>query len=239
MHLALRSPPDAMAASARYFLDRGEPEKAVILFHKAGDVRRAVDLCFDRRLFEPLSTIVDAIAAGEDENADPELLARCASWFLENGRFDKATSLLVKGGRHDEALRLALEHDVTLTEEMAEAMTPPKGAEGITEETRRDILLRVAKACKNQGATTWRARSTPRRAIASARALLKSGDTEKIIFFAGVSRSRDLRHVRQSSPNLGLARRPGDHETHHRLLHQGEGDGVPRLVLRRVRADGD
>ena len=194
MHLALRSPPDAMAASARYFLDRGEPEKAVILFHKAGDVRRAVDLCFDRRLFEPLSTIVDAIAAGEDENADPELLARCASWFLENGRFDKATSLLVKGGRHDEALRLALEHDVTLTEEMAEAMTPPKGAEGITEETRRDILLRVAKACKNQGSYHLACKKYTQAGdrVRAARALLKSGDTEKIIFFAGVSRSKEI-----------------------------------------------
>ena len=194
MHLALRSPPDAMAASARYFLDRGEPEKAVILFHKAGDLRRAVDLCFDRRLFEPLSTIVDAIAAGEDENADPELLARCASWFLENGRFDKATSLLVKGGRHDEALRLALEHDVKLTEEMAEAMTPPKGAEGITEEARREILLRVAKACKNQGSYHLACKKYTQAGdrVRAMRALLKSGDTEKIVFFAGVSRSKEI-----------------------------------------------
>ena len=110
------------------------------------------------------------------------------------GASDKATSLLVKGGQHDEAPRLALEHDVTLTEEMAEAMTPPKGAEGITEETRRDILLRVAKACKNQGSYHLACKKYTQAGdrVRAARALLKSGDTEKIIFFAGVSRSKEI-----------------------------------------------
>ena len=73
-------------------------------------------------------------------------------------------------------------------------MTPPKGAEGITEETRRDILLRVAKACKNQGSYHLACKKYTQAGdrVRAARALLKSGDTEKIIFFAGVSRSKEI-----------------------------------------------
>jgi len=67
MNLALQSPPDMMLDSAAYFQDRGQPEKAVTLFQKAGNMNRAMELCFSAQLFEPLATLVEAL--GRDSNA--------------------------------------------------------------------------------------------------------------------------------------------------------------------------
>ena len=55
MHLALRSPPEMMLDSARYLESRGELEKAVNLYHKAGNAGKALELCFGHDLFEPLA----------------------------------------------------------------------------------------------------------------------------------------------------------------------------------------
>ena len=157
MALSLKSPPETMRRSAAYFLERGEPEKAAALLHKAGDVNRAVELCFEKRLFEPLGVIVDAVAKRAKEARDaerrrkktnthaktreddaegaggrsarenveevhPELVDRCASWFMSEGRYDEAVSLCVASGRREEALTLVTRHDVRLTEDVAEAL---------------------------------------------------------------------------------------------------------------------
>ena len=54
------------------------------------------------------------------------------------------------------------------------------------------------------------------------KALLKSGDTEKIVFFAGVSQAKGHLHHGCQLPSVsGLEEGPRGHEEHHQLLHQG------------------
>ena len=229
MALSLKSPPETMRRSAAYFLERGEPEKAAALLHKAGDVNRAVELCFEKRLFEPLGVIVDAVAkrakeardaerrrkktnthaktreddaegAGERsarenvEEVHPELVDRCASWFMSEGRYDEAVSLCVASGRREEALTLVTRHDVRLTEDVAEALTPERDDPEVDEETRVAVLLAIAKCAKNQGSYHLACKKYTQAGdkTRAMRALLKSGDTEKIVFFAGVSRNKEV-----------------------------------------------
>lgn len=134
--------------------------------------------------------------------------------------------LLVKGRQVDQALDLLLSNEVPLTEELAEALTPPKTADNTDQ--RNAVLLRLAKVGSEQQRMQDASRSTvctnrfPRAAsttgwavlscchtcmqaakaqglfhlackkytqagdrLRAMRALIKSGDVEKIVFFAG------------------------------------------------------
>jgi len=57
---------------------------------QAGNFSRALDLAFRTKQFGALQMISGDL----DERADPELLKRCADFFLENGQYDKAVDLL-------------------------------------------------------------------------------------------------------------------------------------------------
>lgn len=46
MGFALKSRPSLMVSVAEYFEEKGELEKAVQLYQKAGEVTRALELCF-------------------------------------------------------------------------------------------------------------------------------------------------------------------------------------------------
>ncbi len=55
---------------------------------------------------------------------------RVADYFIENNQFDRALELLVKAGQVATVLELCLTHNIKLTEEMVERMTPPKRDSG-------------------------------------------------------------------------------------------------------------
>lgn len=149
-----------------------------------------MELCFSAQLFEPLATLTESLS--DASNADPELLAKCAKYFLDHNQHAKAVDLFLKGKQYDHGLQLALDRDVIITEEMAEAMTPAKGE--VDDAARKELLLKVAKVCKQQGSyhLSCKKYTQAGEKVRAMKALLKSGDTEKIIFFAGVSRNRDI-----------------------------------------------
>mmetsp|Transcript_19068 Transcript_19068/g.64920 ORF Transcript_19068/g.64920 Transcript_19068/m.64920 type:complete len:1396 (+) Transcript_19068:174-4361(+) len=190
VNLALQADKRTMLDTALYLEEKGDADKAVMLFQKGGNTKRALELCFEAQLFEALRELADEL--GASSNADPALLARCADFFIENGQFAKAVSLLVTSGQHDRALTLALDNNVLITEEMAEQMTPPKGE--VSEEERQVQLRRIAKCCKRQGSFHLACKKYTQAGdkLKAMQVLLKSGDTEKIIFFAGVSRQREI-----------------------------------------------
>ena len=94
LSLALQSPPAAMNDAASYFQERGLNEKAVLLYQKAGNMGRALELCFGAQLFDSLHQICDGL--GKDSDADPELVNRAAQYFLEHEQFGKAVDLFIK-----------------------------------------------------------------------------------------------------------------------------------------------
>lgn len=67
-----------MLDTAEYFEQRGELDKAVLLYQKAGKEKRAVELCFSARLFETLASIANKLTA----TSDPALMARCGKHFV-------------------------------------------------------------------------------------------------------------------------------------------------------------
>eukprot|EP00276_Gloeochaete_wittrockiana_P002244 CAMPEP_0184673476 /NCGR_PEP_ID=MMETSP0308-20130426/86689_1 /TAXON_ID=38269 /ORGANISM="Gloeochaete witrockiana, Strain SAG 46.84" /LENGTH=1407 /DNA_ID=CAMNT_0027120965 /DNA_START=36 /DNA_END=4259 /DNA_ORIENTATION=- len=203
LNLALQSSsPRLMAEAAKYFEERGVPDRAVMLYHKSGNVARALDLAFRSQLFDALKSISGDLGP----NTDPDLLVRCADFFLQHQQFEKAANLLIMAGNVPKALEVCEQHNVVITEEMAERMTPSKpigpGGEkeavvdsaGPGDEARNQLLMHIAKICKKQGSFHLATKKYTQAGnkLKAMKSLLKSGDTEKIIFFAGVSRQKEI-----------------------------------------------
>lgn len=188
MSLALGADPANMMSAAKYYEQRGHPSKAVILFQKAGCQKRALDLCFSARLFDALRKIADDLNA----DSDPEVLANCAEFFMQHNQHDKAVHLLSMSHQYARAVDLCTEHDVQITEEMAERMTPDKTS--MDPAMRSDILSRVAALCRKQGSFQLACKKFTQAGdkLKAMKSLLKSGDTEKIIFFAGTARQPEI-----------------------------------------------
>jgi len=68
---------------------------------------------------------------------------RCGEAFLAAGHHDKAVRLLVRAHQPQRALDLLVEHQVPLTEELAEALTPEKTPDNT--DSRAAILMRIAQ----------------------------------------------------------------------------------------------
>lgn len=197
MSYALMSKPSDMIECAAYFEGRREMEKAVQLYHKGGNVAKALDLCFQAQLFDELHHLTDELGSS---NTSPAILKKCADFFTENGHYAKAVHLLLMGNRISEALDVCMLHEVKVTEDMAEKMTPPKedkeGGTGdkVQQKRRTDLLLKLAKCCKKQGAYHLATKKYTQAGdkLKAMKCLLKSGDTEKVIFFANVSRNNEI-----------------------------------------------
>jgi len=189
MSLALASDPANMAQAAKYYEQRQQPAKAVVLYQKAGQQKRALELCFSSRLFDALRKIADDLSA----DSDPEILAKCAEFFMQHQQHEKAVHLLSMSNQFEKAVELCTLHEeVQITDEMAERMTPEKNS--IDPAARAEILMNIAKLCKKQGSFQLackkftQAGDKPK----AMKSLLKSGDTEKIIFFAGTARQPEI-----------------------------------------------
>ena len=57
---------------------------------QAGNFSKALDLAFTTKQFGALQMISEDL----DDKADPELLQRCADFFIDNGQYDRAVDLL-------------------------------------------------------------------------------------------------------------------------------------------------
>ncbi|KAJ8931389.1 hypothetical protein NQ314_015707 [Rhamnusium bicolor] len=173
---------------AKFFEGLGDLEKAVVLYNRGGMLHKALDLAFKTQQYE----VLQEIATQLDSYSDPALVEKCAEYFVTNEQFDKAVDLLAIAKKYKEAINLCLTHNVQLTEDLAEKLTPEKGL--VDEEIRVNVLENLAESLMVQGdyhlATKKFTQAGDK--IRAMKALLKSGDTEKIIFFAGVSRQREI-----------------------------------------------
>ncbi|XP_023966318.2 intraflagellar transport protein 140 homolog isoform X3 [Chrysemys picta bellii] len=191
MNLALLSSPEDMIEAACYYEEKGEQmDRAVMLYHKAGHFSKALELAFATQQFGALQLIAEDL----DEKSDPALLARCSDFFIEHAQHEKAVELLLAAKKYHEALQLCLNQNLTITEEMAEKMTVSKDSKELSEESRKELLEQVADCCMQQGNYHMATKKYTQAGnkLKAMRALLKSGDTEKIVFFAGVSRQREI-----------------------------------------------
>ena len=87
-----------------------------------------MELCLAWGLWDELGAIAGDLAISPETAAlvPPALLSRTAEAFTGRGLHAGAVGLLVAGRRWGEALDMSISQGVTLTESLAEALTPPK-----------------------------------------------------------------------------------------------------------------
>ena len=201
--LAMRADKVTQMDVARLLESRNSFDKAAQLYHSAGASDQALRLCFANGLFDEMKSIADDLSA--NEKASPALFIDCANFFVAKGQFEKGAQLLIQGGRHSEAIDLCLKEKVTITETMADAMTPskpdetpnasPSSRNAEAEKERRTALLtKLAQACKKQGSyhlatKKFTQAGDKERAL---KCLVLSGDTDKVIYYAQVCRSKEI-----------------------------------------------
>ncbi|KAG5444094.1 Intraflagellar transport protein 140 [Clonorchis sinensis] len=192
----LGRPEDMLEAAKHLESKQAFASKAVLLYHRAGYVSRAVELAFQTHQFAALQSVAGSL----DDRIDPVLLRRCAEFFVQNNQFDRAVDVLAAGKQYWDALKLCAEYNVSVTEELVEKMTPTQlnpddQQEGsVSGSERTSILIELGELCLGQGQYHLACKKFTQAGsrIAAMKALIRSGDTEKIIFFANVSKQKEI-----------------------------------------------
>ena len=177
--MAINAPPKQMAEAAAYFESRGQEDRAVGLYQKAGQTAKAVELCFRCRLFDQLREIAEHLPS----DADPALFKSCAEFFLDHGQYEKTVRLFAKSGEYSKALDLCVMHSLPLSEELAEQMCPQKTEIlGEMSTDANSILLKVANVLKRQGNYHLASQKYTQAGdkVKAMKCLLKSADTQKV-----------------------------------------------------------
>lgn len=197
MRFALKSTPALMIECAQHFESKEEYDKAVQLYHKGGDIPRALDLCFRvgenpkhphaAVAFDMLNMIAQELGVG----SSPQTLARCADFLVTHRQYEKAIDLYVMAKRYLAAVEMCLQQRVSINDEMTEKLTPP---ETMDAGERREILKDLAKALKKQGAFTLASKKYTQAGdrVRAIKCLVRSGDTKAVIQFASISRNSEI-----------------------------------------------
>lgn len=179
--------PDKVSAAA-YYEEAGDYKRAVELYHRAGMLHKAVEMAFASKQPE----ILQVIASELDTTSDPELVNRCAEFFLSIEQSHKAVQLLTNTRQFERALAVCGEKGVPITETFAEALTPNK--DELDDIKRSQILMQLGDILQEQGDyhTATKKFTQAGDKVRAMKSLLKSGDTEKIVFFATMSRQKEV-----------------------------------------------
>lgn len=177
------------ATAAAFFEDIGDYKRAVELYHRADMLHKAVEMAFVSKQPETLQVIASEL----NSNSDPELITRCADFFLSVNQYQKAVHLLANSKQFRRALDVCSKYGVPITETFAEMLTP--SLDDINDnEQRINILIQLGDILQEQGDyhTATKKFTQAGNKIRAMKSLLKSGDTEKICFFASMSRHKDV-----------------------------------------------
>lgn len=110
------------AIAAAFFEEIGEYKRAVELYHHSGMLHKAIEMAFASQQPETLQVI----AAELDASSDPELIGRCADFFIQSQQAQKAANLLATAKQYERSLEICREHNVPITENLADLLSPVK-----------------------------------------------------------------------------------------------------------------
>ncbi|XP_044589157.1 intraflagellar transport protein 140 homolog isoform X2 [Cotesia glomerata] len=189
--LSVLAPRQLKIDIAKYYEDNDQPDKAILLYHQSCIFPKALALAFNTQQYD----ILHSITSDLNSDTDPTFIIKCANFFEKNNRIDKAIQLLAKSKKFVEVLNLIQKYNVPLTEDLAEEITIGKANNDIESERIRILTLeKVGEIAFEQGNYHLATKKFTQAGnkLKAMKALLKSGDTEKICFFAQVSRQRDI-----------------------------------------------
>eukprot|EP01041_Mallomonas_annulata_P003422 gene3422-6789_t len=196
MRFAVKASPSLMLDCAAYYEAKGEIDKAVQLYHKGGDLAKALELVFQAGGDKSgksagVFDMVNIIAADLGAETSPQTLARCAEFLMGHKQFEKAIDLYVMAKKYLQAIEMCVVHKVDMTDAMAEKLTPP---ETMDSNERKDILKDLGTALKKQGNFVLASKKFTQAGdrLRAMKCLLRGGDVKAIIQFASISRTEEI-----------------------------------------------
>ncbi|CEF68255.1 Intraflagellar transport protein 140 homolog [Strongyloides ratti] len=189
-NLALYVGDTQILQTAKYYEEiPGETDKAVMLYHRLGMISKALDLAFQTEKFGVLELIANEL----NENSDPKVLVRAAEYYSVNQDDKKAVQLLAHAKKFMEGVEMCKKNNVMITEEIAELLTPSKEQMHDTVK-RKHLIEEIAECCLEQGNYHYAAKKYTQagNTLLAMKALIKSGDTPKIIKFANTARNKNI-----------------------------------------------
>lgn len=199
MSYALRSPVNLILDCALYFEQRGEVEKAVQLYHKGGDLARALQLCFSKEsataaeitLSGGVAELMNAVVRDLGEKTSPSVLTRCAGFLVKFKQYERAVDVFVLAQCYNDAIDLCQKNKVLISESMIDKLTAQEEADSVT---KKDLCKRLAKVLMEQGSYLAASKLHTQMGdrTRAMKCLVLSGDTKAVMQFASISRSADI-----------------------------------------------
>ena len=199
MRFATKSTQSLMLDCGAYFEAKGDIDNAVQLFHKGGDLPRALDLCFRAgagsgkgNASPAVLDMLNVIARDLGAESSPQTLARCAEFLMQSNEYGRAVDLYIMAKRYPQAIDMCNRMKVNLTDDMAEKLTPP--VDDFDPNERKEILKELAGLLKRQGSFIIASKKYTLAGdrIRAMKCLLRAGDTKAVIQFATISRSAEI-----------------------------------------------
>ena len=103
MTMSLTSSKPIMIQSAQYFEQKGKFDKAVQLYSRGGNKRRAMDIAMKHNL----AHMIEDISSGVGDGDDPEELKSSVDFLMQNQQYEKAVEIMISLGDLDEALQVS------------------------------------------------------------------------------------------------------------------------------------
>nr|CEL69508.1 TPA: tetratricopeptide repeat-containing protein [Neospora caninum Liverpool] len=221
MAAALNASHEDLVAAAASFYERREYEKAVALFRKAGQLDTALQVCLAANLRDSLRLLADEATPSNDPSVvekcaaafvDAGMIDRAIQLLAKTKRFDAALQLcenrhLVLSDSLVKALTPSKDdaiHCIPSTATDSRGDTTGAGGSDTDDErdretrtafeARRGVLIRLGKLCLRQKLFHQACRSftAAGEIVTAIDCLLKTGDTEKIIYFAQTARHPEV-----------------------------------------------
>lgn len=180
--LSFSAPAPMVCRAAQWFEEQREAKNAILLYSRSGRMNRALALCFAMKQYDALDEISDSL----NSQTDPQVLMRCGKYFAESERWSKAAQCLAFARQFDEVIEICKKHAVriqpSVIQELAEIKADTK------------VLARLAELCEQQGEYTLAANLYVKLKdhLAAMKALIRSGNTEKVIKFANLVRKKEM-----------------------------------------------
>jgi tetratricopeptide (TPR) repeat protein len=162
-------------------------ERAARLYLRSKDLHKALDLAFDYQLFDVVKEIVTAESNPDIKGKNAATLRRCAEFLLSHGQVSQAVDIFCQAGEYIKALNLCAEHGVILNEAWSDQFVATIPSESLNE-----VLLALADTCVKQGSFDLACKKYTQAGdrTRAVKALIRAGDVEKVIFYAGTAGGR-------------------------------------------------
>ena len=179
--LSFSAPASLVCKAARWFEEQKEAKNAILLYSRAGRFNRALSLCFTLKQYDALDEISESL----NSKTDPSVLLRCGKYFLESERWSKAAQCFALARQFDEVIELCNKHNIKLQNSVIQELSESKADP--------EVMKRFAALCEQQGAFNTAATLYIKfhDHLSAMKALVRSGDTEKVIKFANLIKKRE------------------------------------------------